>query len=123
MSKAAKRGRLRDPAKLQNILEGLSGDPRMFGEYGTPPYNVAHLAERLSMDPANLRTYLLALERDGLVIRERRAQQIWNAIAKTHRDRVCLCFWSAATMERDRAAADAYRAGSKARADAAWAKF
>jgi hypothetical protein len=123
MGEASKRGRPRDPAKLQMVLEGLSGDPNMFCEYGAPPYNVAHLAGRLSMDPANLRTYLLALECDGLVIRERRAHQIWNAIAKGDRNRVCLCFWSAATMERDRAAADAYRADSKARADAAWAKF
>lgn len=99
-----KRGRPRDPGKLARILEALRGDPTMFFEYGTPPYNVADIAERLEMDASNLRAYLLVLERDGLVVRERRHHQIWNAIARDHQDRMVLCFWNAATMEQDRAA-------------------
>ena len=101
MDKAAKRGRLRDPA--------------MFFEYGTPSYNVAHLAERLGMDPSNLRAYLLALERDGLVIRERRKVETWNAIAGGHIERRCLCFWNASTMEQDRAVGQAWDDGAEAR--------
>ena len=119
MDATPKRGRPRDPAKLAAILAELSCDPAMFLEYGAPPYNVADLAQRLEIDPSNLRAYLLALERDGLVIRERRAHDVWNAIADGHLPRRVLCFWNAATMEQDRAAADAWRAGADARSDEA----
>lgn len=118
-----KRGRPRDPDKLARVLEELSGDPAMFFEYGPPPYNVADLAQRLEMDASNLRAYLLVLERDRLVVRERRHHQIWNAIARDHQDRMVLCFWNAATMERDRAAADAWHAGDNGRAERAAAAF
>lgn len=123
MTDTPKRGRPRDPDKLALILAGLSGDPDMFCEYGTPPYSVAHLAQRLNMDPSNLRVSLLALERDGLVIRELRAIPVWNAIARNDRDRVCLCFWHAETMVRDQAAADNWRAGSSVRSENAFASI
>ncbi len=115
MDATPKRGRPRDPAKLALILAELSGDPAMFLEYGPPPYNVADLARRLGVDPSNLRAYLLALERDGLVIRERRKVETWNAIAGGHLPRRVLCFWNAATMEQDREAAQAWRDGAEAR--------
>lgn len=118
-----KRGRSRDPDKLARVLEELSGDPAMFFEYGPPPYNVADLAQRLEMDASNLRAYLLVLERDGLVVRERRHHQIWNAIARDHQDRMVLCFWNAATMEQDRAAGHAWHAGTSERAAGARAAF
>lgn len=115
MSTTPKRGRPRDPVKLALVLAELSGDPALFFEYGTPPYNVADVARRLEMDPANLRAYLLALERDGLVIHERRQVETWNAIAGGHLPRRVLCFWNAATMEWDRDAAQAWRDGADAR--------
>lgn len=115
MEATPKRGRPRDPVKLALVLAELSGDPAMFFEYGAPPYNVADVARRLEMDPANLRAYLLALERDGLVIRERRKVETWNAIAGGHIERRCLCFWNASTMEQDRAAGQAWDDGAEAR--------
>ena len=118
-----KRGRPRDPAKLERVLEELRGDPLMFFEYGTPPYNVADVARRLEMDPANLRAYLLALERDGLVIRERREVPTWNAIARDHIERRCLCFWNAATMEQDRAAAQEWDDGADERSAKAFERM
>lgn len=118
-----KRGRQRDHAKLVRVLEALRGDPTMFFHYGPPPYNVADIAERLEMDASNLRAYLLVLERDGLVVRERRHHQIWNAIARDHQDRMVLCFWNATTMEQDRAATDAWHAGTSERAAGARAAF
>lgn len=118
-----KRGRPRDPDKLVRILEALRGDPTMFFEYGGPPYNVADVAQRLEMDASNLRAYLLALERDGLVIRERCHHQIWNAIARDHQDRLVLCFWNAATMVQDRAATDAWHAGASDRAAGAFERM
>ena len=123
MQAIKKTGRPRDPAKLARVLAELSGDPTMFFEYGPPPYNVAELARRLEMDPSNLRAYLLALERDGLAIREKHKVSTWNAIARDHIDRSCLCFWNAATMERDRAAADECRAGAAIRAELAFEKM
>lgn len=118
-----KRGRPRDTDKLVRVLEALRGDPTMFFEYGGPPYNVADIAERLEMDASNLRAYLLVLERDGLVVRERRHHQIWNAIARDHQDRMVLCFWNATTMEQDRAATDTWNAGTSERAAGARAAF
>ena len=115
MDATPKRGRPRDPAKLALILAELSGDPAMFFEYGAPPYNVADVARRLEMDPSNLRAYLLALERDGLVIREHGKVDTWNAIAAGHLPRRVLCFWSVATLERDRAAGQAWDDGAEAR--------
>lgn len=116
-----KRGRPRDPGKLVRILDALRGDPLLFLEYGPPPYNVADIAERLEMDASNLRAYLLALERDGLVIRERRAVECWNGIARGHVPRLVWCFWNAATMEQDRAAGEAWHAGADDRAAGAYA--
>lgn len=123
MDATPKRGRPRDPAKLALILAELSGDPTMFFEYGAPPYNVADVARRLEMDASNLRAYLLALERDGLVIRERRTREVWNAIAGGHMPRRVLCFWNAATMEQDRAAGDAWNAGAEARSAGAFERL
>lgn len=123
MQAIKKTGRPRDPVKLARVLAELSGDPTMFFEYGPPPYNVAELARRLEMDPSNLRAYLLALERDGLVISEKHKVSTWNAIGRGHIDRSCLCFWNAATMERDRAAADECRAGAAERAELAFEKM
>ena len=110
-----KRGRPRNPAKLERVLAELRGVPEMFFHYGTPPYNVADLAQRLEMDPSNLRAYLLALEADGLVIRERREVPTWNAIARDHIERRCLCFWNAATMEQDRTAGQEWDDGADER--------
>lgn len=115
MGMTTKRGRPRDPTKLAAVLAELSGDPVMYFEYGVPPYNVADVARRLEMDPSNLRAYLLALERDGLVIRERREVPTWNAIARDHIERRCLCFWNAATMEQDQAAGQEWHDGAEAR--------
>ena len=57
----------------------------------------------------------------GLVVRERCHHQIWNAIACDHQDRMVLCFWNAATMKQDRAAAHAWHAGASERAAGAYA--
>ncbi len=121
MSDQLKAGRPRDSAKRQRVLDALSGDPDMFLELGTPPYNVAHIAETLAVDPANLRKYLIRLEADGLVVRELRKVEIWNAIAGGHLGRTCLCFWNAATMDQDKRAADAWHAGADARSEAVFA--
>lgn len=118
--KPSKAGRPHDAAKRARILQALAGDPDNFSEIGEPPYNVAAVAEREGMDPANLRKTLLKLEGEGLVAREWCKVPVWNAIAGGHVDRRCLCFWNAATMERDRLAAQQWREGSTARSEKAF---
>lgn len=97
-------GRPADTAKRARILATLTADPANFFEIGTPPYNVGKLAVLLNIDPSNLRKDLLKLEVEGLVMREYRKHQIWNAISGNHQDRKCLCFWNAATMAQDKLA-------------------
>lgn len=110
-----KAGRPFDPVKREHILNALSADPHEFLEIGTPPYNVADLAERLKMDASNLRKALIQLEGDGMVVREHRKHEIWNAIAGNHVPRICVSYWNAATMRHDKALSDAYLAGSDER--------
>lgn len=119
----AKVGRRPDPGKRNRILEALTGDPSWFPEIGTPPYNVALVADRLGMDPSNVRKALLQLEAEGLVVREKRKMPIWNGIAHDHVDRSCLCFWNAATMAMDRAAAQEWEDGADGRSEAAFAQM
>lgn len=109
----ARLGRPSDPGKRQRILDALSGDPCEFFEIGTPPYPVAGIAERLQMDPSNLRKALLQMEQERLVLSERRKVAVWNAIAQDHQDRVCLCYWNVATQDQDKQDRDAWNAGSK----------
>lgn len=108
-----------DLTKRDRILSALTAEPAEFYNIGTPPYNVSFLAERLNLDPANLRKYLLRLECDGLAVADRRKVEVWNAIAAKHQPKNCLCYWNAATMDADREAADAWKAGAEARSDAA----
>lgn len=118
-----KRGRPRDAAKLSRVLRELSLDPSHYLEWGPPPYNVADLARRLEMDASNLSAYLAALARDGLVVREQRAVECWNAIARGHLARRVVCYWNAATMEQDKAQAHAWRAGADERAAVAFERL
>lgn len=62
----------------------------------------AVIAEQISMKPSNLRKTLLKLEADGIVKRETRKMNIWNAIGHDHQERRFLCFWNAASMEHDK---------------------
>lgn len=110
-----KAGRPYDASKRARILAALSGDPDWYLEIGTPPYNVADVAQRLDMDASNLRRALLQLEADGLVVREWRKHQIWNAIAGDHVDRLCLSFWNVSTMNRDKLSAKHWKDGSAQR--------
>ncbi len=100
-------------------MTALSADPHQFREIGTPPYNVAKVAEELNMDGSNLRKYLLNLEAQGIVAREYRKVQSWNAIANNHVDRKCLCFWNAATMQQDKIDAADWDSGRATRSAAA----
>jgi DNA-binding transcriptional ArsR family regulator len=119
----ARVGRPIDPSKRQRILDALTGDPSMFFEIGTPPYSVSDISERLGMDPSNLRKALLQMEKERLVIRERRKTSVWNAIAGGHMARTCLCFWNVATQDRDRRERDSWNARARDRSRAAFEKM
>lgn len=106
--------------KRKIILEALTGSMDDYFEIGTPPYSVGFLAERLGIDPSNLRKMLLRMEKEGLAVSEYRKTSTWNAIAEDHIERTCLCFWNVATMVSDRAAAAEWHAGADNRSSGAF---
>lgn len=106
-------------AALQCLAE-LGSD---FLEWGTPPYAVSMLAEHMGADLSNLSKTMRALERDGLVVRQVAEVDCWNAIAKAHMPRRCVCYWLAETMEQDKARAQAWRDGAGDRAEQAFARM
>lgn len=103
-----------------NALAELGMD---YFEYGTPPYAVSMLAEYMGTDLANLSKTMQGLERMRLVVREVRKSECWNAIARDHTPRKCVCYWLAATMEQDKARAKAWVESRSAMADAAFARM
>lgn len=90
-----------------------------FLEWGTPPYAVSLLAVEMGTDLSNLSKTMKGLERDGLVVREMRKVECWNAIAQGHLPRCCVCYWIAETMEQDKVRAQAWRAGAEERSQQA----
>lgn len=102
------------------MLADLGAD---FLEWGTPPYAVSLLAEQLGADLANLSKTMQGLERMGLVVREVAQASTWNAIAQDHIPRRCVCYWVAATMERDKLHAQAWRDGANDRARGAFERM
>ena len=110
-----------DQAKRQTILDALTGDPRDYPNIGTPPYSVGFLSQSLGIDPSNLRKLLLRMEKEGFAVSEYQKKETWNAIAQDHIERKCLCFWNAATMIADKAAADEWNDGADDRSGEAMA--
>lgn len=106
-------------AALQ-CLADLGAD---FLEWGTPPYAVSRLAEVMGADLSNLTKTMRALEREGLVVRVVAEHECWNAIAKAHMPRRCVCYWLAATMEQDKARAQAWRDGAEERSRGAFERM
>lgn len=94
-----------------------------FLEYGTQPYAVSMLAEYMGTDLANLSKTMQGLERMGLVVREVRKSECWNAIAQGHMGRNCVCYWLAETMELDKASAQAWRDGAEERSRGAFERL
>lgn len=106
-------------AALQ-CLADLGAD---FLEWGTPPYAVSRLAEVMGADLSNLTKTMRALEREGLVVRVVAEHECWNAIAQAHMPRRCVCYWLAATMEQDKARAQAWRDGAEERSRGAFERM
>ncbi len=106
-------------AKKRAALQCLANIGADFLEWGTPPYAVSRLAEVMGADLSNLTKTMRALERDGLVVREVAESSCWNAIARTHMSRRCVCYWLAETMEQDKVRAQAWKDGAQARSQRA----
>lgn len=109
-------------AKKRAVLQVLAEIGDDFLEYGTPPYAVSLLARELGADLSNLTKTMRALERDGLVVREVAQSSCWNAIARDHMSRRCVCYWLAATMKEDEARAKEWKSGAEERSGAAFAR-
>jgi len=105
-------------AAILDVLEGKGPDD--YFERGIPPYSASEVARTLNTDLSNVMKTLNGMERDGLVVRELAKHAVWNAIAQGHMERTCVCFWNAATMERDKQSGADYRAGATRRAQTAF---
>lgn len=110
-------------AKKRAALEMLTHIGGDFFEYGTPPYAVSLLAEQMGTDLANLAKTMRGLERMGLVVREVAQATCWNAIARNHMERRCVCYWLAATMEQDKARAQEWIDGAEERSRSAFERM
>ena len=100
------------------ILEALSlTDDYANLEWGAPPRNAATVSVILGRDTSNVARTLRNMERQGLVQAEDRMVDAWCEVPKPgHYPRKMRCYWRADTIEQDKAAADAWQAGSKERA-------
>lgn len=112
--------RMRMTKAKREALQMLADLGTDFLEWGTPPYAVSQLAERLGVDLANLSKTMQGLERMGLVVREVAQASTWNAIAQDHIPRRCVCYWVTATLEQDKVRAQAWRDGAGDRARGAF---
>ncbi|MCA1773951.1 MAG: hypothetical protein LC677_15625 [Halomonas sp.] len=101
----------------RRILEALSlTNDHANLEWGTPPRNAATVASILSLDVSNVARTLRNMEHQGLVQAEDRMIDVWCEVPKPgHYPRLMRCYWCIETMEQDKAAADAWQAGSKER--------
>jgi hypothetical protein len=115
---------MRMTTKKAAVLEALSGKGESyFVERGVPPYSATDVAAAINGNLSNVVKTLKLLERDGLVVREVAPRECWNAIAGRHKPRKVACYWNSATMEVDKADAAIWRAGAKARSEAAFARI
>lgn len=114
---------IRMTAKKRAVLKMLENIGEDFFEYGVPPYAISFLAEKLETDLSNLSKTMKALECDGLVLREVALSTCWNAIARDHVKRRCVCYWLVATMEQDKARVKTWEAEAANRASAAFERM
>lgn len=105
-----------------SILEALSkSDPDNCLEWGPPPRNAATVAAMLDKtDHRPIARTLRNMEAQGLVESETRPVDVWCQIAGIgHYPKKIRCYWSSRTKAQDKAAADEWNAGSKARSERA----
>ncbi|MFP4901361.1 hypothetical protein ACLFKT_19845 [Paraburkholderia sp. BR14261] len=94
-----------------------------YREYGPPPYTATTIAFRIGGSAQSVARTLRGMAQDGLLVAVRDKQEVWNAIAGSHIETTVTAYFSARTMERDIAAAKAWRAGAAGRSAAALARF
>ncbi|HDR9274895.1 TPA: hypothetical protein QDB24_002976 [Burkholderia vietnamiensis] len=84
-------------------------------EYGPPPYTASTIAGEVGGSVQSVARTLRGMAKAGQVIAVRDRQEVWNAIAHGHIETTVTAYYSARTMERDIAAAQAWRAGAPER--------
>ncbi|WP_143084174.1 hypothetical protein [Halopseudomonas formosensis] len=104
------------------ILEALSSPDYL--EHGPPPRNAATVAGIIGKCHRQVARTLRLMERQGLVISEKQAVQVWVEIGRPgHRDKTLRCYWNAGRLEHDRLAAAEWKRGSRARSEIALDKL
>lgn len=104
------------------ILEALSSPDYL--EWGPPPRSAATIATIIGKCHRQVARTLRLMERQGLVISEKQAVQVWVEIGRPgHRDKTLRCYWNAGRLEHDRLAAAEWKRGSRARSEIALDKL
>ena len=94
------------------------GEPEYL-EYGPPPYNATTVANQIGGSVQSVARTLRGMAKDGQVVPVRDRQEVWNAIAHGHIETTVTAYYSARTMQRDMALAEAWRDGGSERSRAA----
>lgn len=115
---------MRSTGRKRAILELLEQhDEWHYAEYGTPPYSATDIAEVIGGSRSSVARTLRDMAAAGDLVAVRCKQDVWNAIAGGHIEMTVTAYYSAHTMERDKAIADEWLAGSQARQEAALARM
>ncbi|HDR9101144.1 TPA: hypothetical protein QDB15_006001 [Burkholderia vietnamiensis] len=111
---------VRDTKRKRAILQMLEEHgEREYLEYGPPPYNATTIADEIGGSAQSVARTLRGMAKDGLLVAVRDRQDVWNAIAGGHIEMPVTAYFSARTVERDRAAAQAWRDGAAERSEVA----
>jgi hypothetical protein len=104
---------MRDTKRKRAILQALEAHSEAeYLEYGAPPYSATTIAAQIGGSVQSVARTLRGMAKDGLIVAVRDKQDVWNAIAGGYIGATVAAYYSARTMERDIAAAKAWRAGA-----------
>jgi hypothetical protein len=107
---------MRDTKRKRAVLQMLEQHGEAdYVEHGPPPYSATTIAQRIGGSAQSVARTLRGMARDGLLVAVRDRQGVWNAIANGHIETTVTAYYSAQTMARDIAAANAWQDGSPGR--------
>lgn len=111
---------MRATKRKRAILEVLEAHSELaYGEYGPPPYTATTIARRVGGSVQSVARTLRGMAKSGLLVAVRDRQEVWNAIARSPLASTVTAYYSARTMERDIAVAQAWHAGAPKRSQEA----
>ncbi len=112
----------RDTARKRAILLMLEQhDEHDYLERGAPPYCASTIADRIGGSRPSVARTLRGMAAAGLLVAVRHRDEVWNAIAQSFVEMPVTAYYSARTMERDKAVAKAWADGAEERSSQAMA--